>query len=74
MSSGSSTWVDWEGAALVAKRSVRSIRNWVADGTLTEAVPGSGVFDAKAVLEAKKAKAGRVGRPRKQPAPAGGTE
>lgn len=67
-------WVDIAGAAMLAGRTERSIRNWVADGTLAEASKGTGIFDAAAVLEAKKTKAGRVGRPKNEPAPAGGTE
>jgi hypothetical protein len=67
-------WVDRTGAALLAQCTERTIRNWVADGTLVEAVEGSGWFDEDAVLEAKRTKAARVGRPRKMPAQAGGME
>ncbi|WP_431792724.1 helix-turn-helix domain-containing protein [Microbacterium paraoxydans] len=54
-------WLNITEAADIAKRSERTMRNWVRDGVLRPTLPG--VFDRDAVLAAAKLMRNRRGRP-----------
>ncbi|WP_313366630.1 helix-turn-helix domain-containing protein [Microbacterium sp.] len=54
-------WLNITEAADIAKRSERTMRNWVRDGVLKPALPG--IFDRDAVLAAAKLMKNRRGRP-----------
>lgn len=54
-------WLNITEAADIAKRSERTMRNWVRDGVLKPAVPG--IFDRDVVLAAAKLMKNRRGRP-----------
>ncbi|MDR6142058.1 hypothetical protein QE375_001612 [Microbacterium foliorum] len=54
-------WLNISEAADIAKRSERTMRNWVRDGVLKPALPG--IFDRDAVLAAAKLMKNRRGRP-----------
>lgn len=56
------TWLTLSEAALAAKRSERTIRNWVEAGLLR---PVAGRFRRDALLHVEREMRGRIGRPRK---------